>query len=1294
VTRLRRSLRHLRRLFAYGLAGLVITAGLCVAVISQLLPLLGAHPERVAEWLSHHAGRPIEVTGVRAAWTRNGPRFELEGLRIGDGGEWLEIGRAALQLNVYAGLLPGHPLTSLQLTAPLLELERDAQGNWRLHGLFGSRSEGTTPELGQLDGLGELTVQGARLRVLDVQQQVDFTLPRIDARLRSSGSRVELGVIAHLDGDYPLMLNARLDRDSGAGHGYIGSAGLSLVQWQELLPDGRGDHIRSGRLSGGVWFEFGPQGPVATEFELQLEQLTVAAHVAGATLHASADGDVPPRPALAGDAAQAAVAMPPIELAGHWRREGDGWQLQMDTAAARAGSAAGYARVHARGEALTIEASDWALAPAGVLLASVGGLDEPLRAWLLAAAPGGRLAGLRVELDHGRLQRIEGLLQDLALAPVGTTPGFSGLSLAFDGDEHAIAVDLAGEPLVLDWPPALLEPASQQAWGRLQLYRESALDVAEGATPGWVVDVTQLRLRAEDYGVDLAGSLHFDGGGPTAALRASVEPGPIRAAHRFWIRHLMPETTVHWLETAIEDGWIEQGQVLIQGDFDDWPFKHDEGRFDAEAIISDARLSFHPDWPAAEQLAGSARFINNGMLIETSGRLLEIDASRARGRIRSFSDAVLELDVRASGSGTAMLDLLRNSPVRQSHGAHFETLRLGGSGDIALALTLPLDDDLGEPQLQGTVQLREAELADPRWGIAFDSAAGEVRFTDGGVLAPALEVRYAGQPARFSLAVGDFASDPEHAAEASLGGRLDPRTLLAAQPALEWLHPYLLGASEWLLELVVPAAEQANSTLTISSDLVGTRIGLPAPLAKADAVQMPLALRLELPAALPGDAAPARRLELRLGELLRLSGALGDSGRFDGVAAFGTADTVDPPARGIRVIGQAAVLDIAGWAGLALATADGEGLLADLDLSTGELDLAGRSFSDTRLRFSRNAAGGARLDVGGTGLQGVVEFPADEARSTRGITARFEQVHWPSSVAGELALFAADPVGLPPLHVWIGDLRVGDARLGEARLESFPVDHGMRIERFETRSPALELFARGDWTRSGLRQRSTFSLEFTAPDLGVMLRALGFETSIEGGPTLARLQATWPGAPTAFALEEVDGWLEASVGKGRIPDVEPGGAGRVFGLLSLSEIPRRLALDFSDFFRSGLAFSRIEGRFKLDDGNAFTDDLRIEGPAAEIRISGRTGLKAQDYEQTMEVLPRASNVLPVVGALAGGPAGAAIGAVAQAVLARPFKQMSRTLYSVGGSWSDPAIEVLERGPARLPGGQEPTAQPM
>jgi uncharacterized protein YhdP len=176
----------------------------------------------------------------------------------------------------------------------------------------------------------------------------------------------------------------------------------------------------------------------------------------------------------------------------------------------------------------------------------------------------------------------------------------------------------------------------------------------------------------------------------------------------------------------------------------------------------------------------------------------------------------------------------------------------------------------------------------------------------------------------------------------------------------------------------------------------------------------------------------------------------------------------------------------------------------------------------------------------------------------------------------------------------------------------------------------------------------------------------------------------------AFDMRLLDGALDLDVGAGRIVDVEPG-AGRMLGLISITQIPRRLLLDFSDIFGDGLAFNSLRGHFELKDGQARTDDLRVDAAAAEILVKGRAGLAAQDYDQLIDVRPKASSVLPAVGALAAGPVGIAIGAVAQAILQRPLKRAARTVYHVTGSWAAPEVNVVTREPVTEPEAEPPAA---
>ncbi len=127
-------------------------------------------------------------------------------------------------------------------------------------------------------------------------------------------------------------------------------------------------------------------------------------------------------------------------------------------------------------------------------------------------------------------------------------------------------------------------------------------------------------------------------------------------------------------------------------------------------------------------------------------------------------------------------------------------------------------------------------------------------------------------------------------------------------------------------------------------------------------------------------------------------------------------------------------------------------------------------------------------------------------------------------------------------------------------------------------------------------------------------------------------------------------------------------------------------LDFRDFFSKGFAFDRLEGRVDFADGEAHTGDMLIDGPAADIHIRGNTDLRAQRFDQTIDVLPKSGNLLTVVGAVAGGPVGAAVGAAANAVLSKPIGEMGAKTYKVTGPWKEPKVEVISREQSRRDAG--------
>ncbi len=201
-------------------------------------------------------------------------------------------------------------------------------------------------------------------------------------------------------------------------------------------------------------------------------------------------------------------------------------------------------------------------------------------------------------------------------------------------------------------------------------------------------------------------------------------------------------------------------------------------------------------------------------------------------------------------------------------------------------------------------------------------------------------------------------------------------------------------------------------------------------------------------------------------------------------------------------------------------------------------------------------------------------------------------------------------------------------------------------------------------------------------NFGALMDDLGVGDRVGGGHGQITAQAAWPGSPAAFRLASLEGSVKLAARDGHLLEVEPG-AGRVLGLLSVAEVRRRLMLDFSDFFSKGFAFNRIDGDLRITGGLARSENLVIDGPAAEILIRGDTDLRSEQFDQMVDVKPKSANVLTAVGAVAGGPIGAAVGAVANAVLKKPLAEMGAKTYRVTGPWKSPKVEVVGREQSRV-----------
>ena len=130
------------------------------------------------------------------------------------------------------------------------------------------------------------------------------------------------------------------------------------------------------------------------------------------------------------------------------------------------------------------------------------------------------------------------------------------------------------------------------------------------------------------------------------------------------------------------------------------------------------------------------------------------------------------------------------------------------------------------------------------------------------------------------------------------------------------------------------------------------------------------------------------------------------------------------------------------------------------------------------------------------------------------------------------------------------------------------------------------------------------------------------------------------------------------------------------GLFNILELPKRVSLDFGDVYKDGFAFNKVSGKFKLENGDAYTKQIDVKAAAANVRIFGRIGMQEQDYDLNVLVKPHSKGAAFTGGTILGGPiVGAGI-----VLLQNIFKldELAYDKYTITNSWESPVITQVSQ----------------
>ncbi|MEK9793377.1 MAG: AsmA-like C-terminal region-containing protein [Gammaproteobacteria bacterium] len=269
----------------------------------------------------------------------------------------------------------------------------------------------------------------------------------------------------------------------------------------------------------------------------------------------------------------------------------------------------------------------------------------------------------------------------------------------------------------------------------------------------------------------------------------------------------------------------------------------------------------------------------------------------------------------------------------------------------------------------------------------------------------------------------------------------------------------------------------------------------------------------------------------------------------------------------------------------------------------------------------------------------------------------------------------------PALNIKSKHVKTADVVLDNVHLILNPRKDFISIDKLSFKNMNLEMNSSGKWFRSN-EEITEISADIKSENFGQALAGLGYPKTLKGGTLSAKLVGRWSGSLEDFSFSATDGDLDFKIVNGQINELDKGtqALGQVLGLFSISSIPKRLSLDFSDFFSRGLKFDDLNSKVTLNNGIADTKKMVIIGSFGEMRLSGKSDLVKQTHDQTLVFIPDLSSTSLVTGAVIGGPIGAAASIFYDRLLKEfglDTNKLAGIEYSIKGPWEKPEIKVTQ-----------------
>lgn len=860
---------------------------------------------------------------------------------------------------------------------------------------------------------------------------------------------------------------------------------------------------------------------------------------------------------------------------------------------------------------------------------------------------------------------VRGDVASLAWRNQGKLPGANDLALSFVMAPEQGLVKISGENNHLQTGDVFVKPLA---------YDQLNIELALIKEQHWLVQSNQIWLHNNDLTLAAELSLNLSEQ-PDMALYAELQGLDAKQAIKYYPHGVMPQGTIDYLTDAIKDGEVPLAQVLWQGEFNKFPFEQNDGRFMVEADVQEGRFSFHPSWPDITDLKAKLSFVNERMdIYSQSGNMAGLavgsDVSVSIDNLGIAKN--LYVDIHTQKAAQKLPQFFQQTPLADSLGAVLQLVV--GKGEVAAntRITVPLNGD--QVLATGEVNFNNLPVTITTPGIEFNRVNGVLTFANEKLDLKNAQVEWHGMPLEITLTGRQREQDYQLAISGKGDWPLD--TLLDQANGIT--KGYLAGTVPINLAFTMNVEKTGfNYNATVTSSMTGVTSTLPNPYNKDAEQSWPLEIQVR------GD---------EISNLLTAS--VKDKLYFNAIidnqtAAMSNAHFILAPRdlglnrQGFDVYAELDNADLLQWIPFidhliekTSADTSSNGFfppLGNIQAQINKAQLASIGFDDVSVRLD-NVAESIQVNIQGKQLRSEVSIPKVLAQRPIYITTDYLRLNFDEQTTEEVESQPSSHdwlANLPAIRFSCGDCKIGNYQLDKVYLNLDPADNALQISELKVDKGKHQFLGSGRWQAN----RTNLKGVFNSKDIGELTDEFGLTSTIKDSKADIEFALNWQGAPFEFNSKTLSGDVKWRLGEGHLTDISDGGA-RVFSLLSLDSLVRKLKLDFRDVFGKGFFYNNMKGTLLIENGVASTNDTVMDGVPADLTIKGYANLNTREINYDMWVAPEVTSSLPVIAAWLVNPV-TGIAAFALDKMIHSARVISEIEFSISGTFDEPI--VTEKG---------------